>query len=202
MSRFGDDPRAFFDGVYQGAAPWDIGAAQPALVELFGEHPPGGPVLDVGCGSGDLAIHLAGAGLEVLGVDFVESAVAEARERAAAAGAASAEFRVGDALRPSLLGRRFASVVDCGFLHLFDSAQCERFAEEVASVLLPGGRYYVLAFAVEFPIANAPRRVTEEELRSWFSPARGWSFLEARPARFESRVAVVPALAACIHRMG
>lgn len=202
MSRFGDDPRAFFDGVYRGAAPWDIGVAQPAMVELFGEHPPGGPVLDVGCGSGDLAIHLAGAGLEVLGVDFVESAVAEARERAAAAGADSAEFRVGDALRPSLLGRRFASVVDCGFLHLFGSAQCERFAEEVASVLLPGGRYYVLAFAVEFPVANAPRRVTEEDLRSWFSPARGWSFLEARPARFESRVAVVPAVAACITRMG
>ena len=32
MSRFGDDPRAFFDGVYQGVAPWGIGAAQPALV--------------------------------------------------------------------------------------------------------------------------------------------------------------------------
>ena len=42
MSRFGPDPRAFFEAVYEETAPWDIGGAQPALVALLDEHPPKG----------------------------------------------------------------------------------------------------------------------------------------------------------------
>ena len=204
MSRFGPDPRAFFDGVYLETPPWDVGGAQPALTELFAEHPPEGPVLDVGCGSGDLAISLAHGGLEVLGVDFVDAAVAHARGKAAALPpevAGRLEFRVADALRPSLLGRRFGSVVDSGFLHLFDPAECDRFAVEVAAALVPGGRYYLLAFAVEFDIPHSPRAITEEELRARFTAERGWRVRTVRPAEFLSRVARVPATAACIERL-
>ncbi|MEW5928305.1 MAG: class I SAM-dependent methyltransferase [Gemmatimonadota bacterium] len=204
MSRFGPDPRAFFDGVYLETPPWDVGGAQPALTELFAEHPPAGPVLDVGCGSGDLAISLARGGLEVLGIDFVDAAVAHAREKAAVLPpevARRLEFRAADALRPSLLGRRFGSVVDSGFLHLFDSGECDRFAGELAAALLPGGRYYLLAFAVEFDIPHSPRAITEEELRARFTAERGWRLLAVRPAEFLSRVARVPATAACIERL-
>lgn len=204
MSRFGPDPRAFFDGVYGDTPPWDVGGAQPALTELFAEHPPEGPVLDVGCGSGDLAIALAAGGVEVLGVDFVDAAIAHARAKAAALPpevAGRLELRVADALRPSLLGRRFGSVVDSGFLHLFDPAECDRFAGELASALLPGGRYYLLAFAVEFDIPHSPRAITEAELRARFSAERGWRILAVRPAEFQSRVAPVPAVAACIERL-
>src|SRR5690606_8273194 len=84
MTRFGPDPQAFFDGIYQDVAPWDVGRAQPALTELLEEHPPHGPVLDLGCGTGDLAIHIARQGLEVLGVDTAATAIAEARGRAGA----------------------------------------------------------------------------------------------------------------------
>ena len=43
MSRFGSDPRAFFDDVYRAPAPWDIGAAQPDLLRLIEEFPPSAP---------------------------------------------------------------------------------------------------------------------------------------------------------------
>ena len=33
MSRFGPGPQAFFDAVYRDPAPWDIGEAQPALLQ-------------------------------------------------------------------------------------------------------------------------------------------------------------------------
>jgi SAM-dependent methyltransferase len=82
MSNFGPDPHAFFAAVYQAEAPWDIGAPQPALLELLAEVPPEGPILDVGCGSGDLGIALAQRGVEVLGVDFVEAAISQARAKA------------------------------------------------------------------------------------------------------------------------
>ena len=200
MGRFGPNPLAFFDAVYQGEAPWDVGGAQPALAALLAAHPPRGPVLDVGCGSGDLAIHLAESGVEVVGIDFVGEPVDQARAKAARLPpevAGRLHFEVADALRPSRLRRRFGAVVDSGFYHLFDPQESEAFVDELAMSLLPGGRYYLLAFAVEFPVENVPRAVTEAELRDRFSPARGWRLLEIGPAEFLSRVATVPAIRAC-----
>ena len=204
MSRFGPDPRAFFDAVYQDVAPWDIGAEQPALAALLAAHPPSGPVLDVGCGSGDLAIALARRGLSVVGVDFVAAAIAQARDRAAALPpdvAARVEFQVGDALRPTLLGRRFGAVVDSGFFHLFDGHDRDRFVDELARVLQPRGRYYLLAFAVGFSSMYSPRAVSEDELRALFAPERGWRILALGPAEFRNRVQAAPAIAACVERL-
>ena len=79
MSRFGPDPRSFFDSVYNQTPPWDVGGPQPAMSALLAEYPPLNPILDVGCGSGDLAISLAQLGHQVIGVDFVQAAVAQAR---------------------------------------------------------------------------------------------------------------------------
>jgi SAM-dependent methyltransferase len=203
MSRFGPDPHAFFAGVYQGDAPWEIGGAQPALAALLDEHPPAGTVLDVGCGSGDHAIALAQRGLRVLGVDFVEAAIDQARAKAAALPQETArllEFAVGDALRPSLLQRPFGAVVDSGFFHLFEPEARDRFVAELALALPPGGRYYLLAFAVDFPAPNVPRAVTEDEVRARFTAERGWRILALRTAQFLSRVAAVPAVAACVER--
>lgn len=204
MSRFGPDPQVFFDAVYQQTPPWDIGGPQPALETLFDELPPSGPVLDVGCGSGDHAVALARRGLHVVGVDIVEQAIVQARSKAAALPpdvAARLEFLVADALRPSLLGRRFGAVADSGFLHLFEPAVADRFATELAASLHPGGRYYLLAFAVQFDVPNVPRAVTEEELRARFTPERGWRILALREALFQNRVAATAAICACVERI-
>ena len=200
MSRFGSNPLEFFDSVYRGEAPWDVGGPQPALASLLADHPPMTPVLDVGCGSGDLAIHLAESGFEVVGVDFVEEPIAQAREKAArlpAEVAGRLRFEVADALHPSRLGERFGAVVDSGFYHLFDPRESQGFVDELAMTLLPGGRYYLLAFAVEFPVENVPRAVTEAELRERFSAGKGWHVVEIEPSDFLSRVATVPAIRGC-----
>jgi SAM-dependent methyltransferase len=201
MRRFSPD---FFASVYRETPPWDIGAPQPALDALLDEHPPAEPVLDVGCGSGDLAIALARRGLHVLGIDFVEAAIAQARARAGALppdAAGRLELRVADALRPSLLEQRFGAVVDSGFFHVLEPDQRDGFVDELAATLLPGGRYYLLAFATEFPMPNTPMKVSEDELRARFTADRGWRIVTARPAQFLSRFAPVPAVAACIERV-
>ncbi len=195
-----------FDSTYRETPPWDIGEPQPALMALLNEYPPTGPVLDVGCGTGELALALAQRGLAVLGVDLAEAAITQARAKAAtiAAGAGrSVEFRVGDALHPALLPGPFGAVVDSGFFHLFGPLERERFAQELAATLTTGGRYYLLGFAIASPLPNAPRQVLESELRALFAPERGWRVLAVRPARFLIRSArsnEVPAIAACVER--
>ena len=76
MSRFGSDPLSFFNSLYKGIPPWEIGTSQPAMAARLAKYLPTSPILDVGCGSGDLSIYLAGLGHEVLGIDFVEAAIA------------------------------------------------------------------------------------------------------------------------------
>lgn len=201
MSRF---TPGFFDSIYQDTPPWDIGAAQPALTALFDEHPPAGPVLDLGCGSGDLVIELARRGLRVLGIDIVEAAIEQARARAASLPPEVADlidFQVADALHPSRLGQRFGAVVDSGFFHLFDQESRDRLVREIADALRPGGRCYLLEFATEFDIPNTPLKVTGDELRARFTEEAGWRVLALRPAQFESRIAPVPAVAAVLERL-
>jgi cyclopropane fatty-acyl-phospholipid synthase-like methyltransferase len=205
MSRFGPEPRAFFEGVYRGEAPWDIGEAQPGMVALLAEYPPGAPVLDVGCGSGDLAIHLAARGLETLGVDFVDRAIEQATAKKAALSpdiASRLRFEVADALDLERRGRTFGAIVDSGFLHLFGEQECDRLAEAYAKLLRPGGCCYLHEFAVTFAMPNVPRAISGAELRRHFSPHRGWRCASLREGTFASRVGLVPAILACFEYAG
>src|SRR5215475_10259104 len=94
-----------WDASYQdGPAPWDIGRPQPAIARLASEGGFAGAVLDAGCGTGENALHLASLGLSVLGVDVAETALAIAREKAAARGL-DVEFAVADAFHLDGLGR-------------------------------------------------------------------------------------------------
>lgn len=205
MSRFGSDPLAFFNSVYKVIPPWEIGAPQPAMAALLASHPPADPILDLGCGSGDLAIYLAQLGHQVVGIDFVEAAIAGAREKARALppeAAGRVSFQVADALQPSRLEQQFGAVVDSGFFHLFDPDQCDRLVDEIAAALLPHGRYYLHEFAIEFPVPNVPRQVTAEELQARFTAGKGWHILDIRSVEFLSRVAPpVPGICACIERV-
>jgi SAM-dependent methyltransferase len=197
--------RSFFDEVYRDRAPWDIEAPQPELMRLVEEFPPRGRILDVGCGTGDLAIGLAELGHAVLGVDFVPSAIEVARTRARALAADRqrlVEFRVGDALRLSRFAGEIGSVVDSGFFHLFDGPTRAELVGELAAVLRSGGRYLMLGFAITFPIPNSPRAVTPDEIAALFSKEGGWLVNAARAARFRTHgFDDVPAIAVCAQRL-
>lgn len=205
MSRFGPDPLAFFNFVYKDIPPWDIGAPQPAMMALLAKHPPANPVLDVGCGSGDLAIYLAQLGHQVVGIDFVESAITNAQSKTGSLPPETAQlvnFQVADALKPSRLQKKFGAVVDSGFYHLFNPDQCGQLIDEIASTLLPNGRYYLHEFAIEFAMPNLPRKIMADELQARFTADKGWRIREIQSVEFLSRVAPpVPATCACIERL-
>ena len=196
----------FFDAAYRDRPPWDVGQPQPDLLALLDAFPPSGPVLDVGCGSGTLALALAQRGFSVLGVDLAEAAIAQARAKAATATAEVSqrvEFRVADALHPAKFPGPFGAVLDMGFFHIFGAPEREGFAQELAATLSGGGRYYLLGFAINSPYPNTPREVREDELRTLFAPERGWRALTLRPAQFITRSprGDLPAVAACFERL-
>ena len=156
-----------FQQAYAGTPPWDIGRPQPAVAALADDVEIAGPVLDVGCGTGENALFLAERGLEVVGVDAVPAAIAAARGKAAARGL-PALFLVHDALALDGLERRFGTVIDSGLFHTFDDEERLRFAASLAHVLLPGGRYIMLCFSEHELGDCGPRRVTQGEIREVF----------------------------------
>ena len=131
---------------HDGPAPWDLGRPQPAVVRLAAEGGFAGAVLDVGCGTGENALHVASLGLTVLGVDVAQTALAIARAKADDRGI-EVEFAAADALQLQRLGRGFQTVLDCGLFHACDNDERAGYASSVASVTEHDGTLYVLCFS-------------------------------------------------------
>ncbi len=174
-----------FEASYQdGSAPWDVGAPQPEIVRLAEEGEIVGDVLDAGCGTGENALYLAGLGRRVMGIDAAPSAIARAREKAAARGL-GVPFLVADALELAKLRRRFETVIDCGLFHTFDAPRRRAYAHSLCEVLSPGGTLHVLCFSDEEPPGPGPWRISEGDLGEAFRSI--FALTRLRPGRFERR---------------
>jgi SAM-dependent methyltransferase len=109
--------------------------AEAFVVRL--DVPAGAKVLDVACGTGNLAIPLARLGAVVTGVDIATNLVEQARARAAEEGV-PATFDEGDAEQLPYADASFDVVVTM-FGAMF-APRPEVVASELARVLKPGGR--------------------------------------------------------------
>jgi ubiquinone/menaquinone biosynthesis C-methylase UbiE len=160
-----------FDELYAGVPPWDIGRAQPEVVRIADAGGFTGPVIDVGCGTGENALELSSRGLEVVGVDAAPRALEKARAKAAERGL-STEFLLADALSLGSLARTFRTALDCGVFHVFEDIERPVYVESLASVVEAGGVVHLLCFSDRQPGVTGPRRVSEQELRDAF--VDGW----------------------------
>jgi SAM-dependent methyltransferase len=169
-----------------GPAPWDTGEPQPAILRLASKSGFTGAVLDAGCGTGENALHVASLGLQVLGVDVAETALAIAREKAETRGI-DAEFVVADAFQLGRLGRIFETVLDCGLFHTFDGDERRGYVASLASVTERGATLYVLCFSDVGPDTGGPHRISQEELRAAFNRSNGWNVTAIGPDRCKTR---------------
>ena len=115
------------------------------LVRL-GNVTPGARALDVCCGTGDIALRLARAGAEVVGLDFSEPMLEVARERSRKPKAESRnlQFVHGDAQALPFGDAEF-DIVTVGY-GLRNLRSWEAGLREMARVAKPGGRVLVLDF--------------------------------------------------------
>ena len=173
-----------YEALYQaGSQPWDIGRPQGALVALAEAGRFVGSVLDVGCGTGENALYLAARGHLVWGVDASPTAVAAARQKAAARGLTSPQFHVWDALQLGRMRKAFDLLVDCGLFHALPEDQRRPYAHSLAEVAPSGSELVLLCFSDAEPPGPGPRRVQEYEIRDAFRSI--FATMEISPARFE-----------------
>ncbi len=159
-STYGDRFVDVYDDWYEGIT--DTATCVEALTRLAGP----GPVLELGVGTGRLAIPLARAGLAVTGIDASPAML----ERLAAKDGGDAVHGVlGDMAAPPVGDQRFALVFVAynTLFNLVDPGDQARCFASAASRLAPGGSFVVEAFvpdADRVVDAVAPRTITADRV--------------------------------------
>ncbi len=130
-------------GILARDEPATLEQAQEAKLELVCSKlglQPGQRVLDVGCGWGSFVMHAAQRhGVEAVGITLSQNQAELARKRVADAGLSDkVEIRVQD--YRELAGENFDAVASIGMVEHVGEAQIDRYAEQLASMLAPGGR--------------------------------------------------------------
>lgn len=195
MAEVMDWDAAYRNLVFAGPPPWNIGEAQPEMVRVIDSGDVRSPVLDVGCGVGDVSYLLAERGYRVVGVDVssvaIDAATAGARER----GLSGVEFVHGD-VRDLALTERFNTVIDCTLFHSLPVEAREGYLQGIRDVAADGAKLFMLVFTTDalppdspFPVPNL---FTDAELRDVV--AKYWTIEDLRPASVSVQLPDVPDL--------
>jgi SAM-dependent methyltransferase len=139
-----------YDSIARVYDPWSVSVTEDVqfYVELAVEA--GGPVVELGVGTGRIAVPTAVAGVEVIGVDSSAGMLEVCREQAELAGVAElVDLRLGDLRDPPVPERvRLVTSPFRSFLHLADDADRLAALGAARNLLVRGGR---LAFDVFHP---------------------------------------------------
>ena len=190
-----------YDAAYAGVPNWDVGRPQRTFVRLAEAGLVRGPVLDVGCGTGELSLFLARRGHDVLGIDLSPLAIRQAREKARWR-RIDAHFLVWDALdlpRLGAAGLSFRTVVDSAMFHVLGERERDRFVDGLGEVVPSGGLYCVLGDARHDD--RGVYGITPGEIRARFGEAGGWEVVFAHETGFERRWSTTPAYFVGVRRL-
>jgi SAM-dependent methyltransferase len=170
-----------FDAAYRAKPPWDIDGPQPAFARLLRAGLIHGRVLDIGCGTGENALHFASRGLGVTGLDASAVAIGQAQAKARQR-RLPARFVRGDARQLAALGETFDTVTDSGLLHVLSDHDMQQVIRGIHAVLRPCGHYWLLCFS-EHATGPGPRRLTKQHITTLFND--GWQIKDIQAARFQ-----------------
>jgi SAM-dependent methyltransferase len=129
--------------------PWSRSVTEDVDFYVAEARKAGGPVVELGVGTGRIAVPTAAAGVQVIGIDSSAGMLEICRGRAREARVDELlDLRLGDLRSPPVTER--VALVTCPFralLHLHsDSERVDTF-RTVRSLLLPGGRFVFDVFA-------------------------------------------------------
>ena len=142
------EPSAY-DAIAQLYDPWSRSVTEDVPFYLEEARRSGGPVVELGVGTGRIAVPIAAEGIAVIGVDSSQAMLDVCREQAELAGVAHLlDLRLGDLRQPPV--DTPVRLVICPFrayLHLPDDSERLRALRAARELLLPGGRLVFDVFA-------------------------------------------------------
>jgi len=136
-----------YDRIAEIYDPWSVSVTEDVGFYLDEARRSGGPVVELGVGTGRIAVPIAADGIRVIGVDSSRGMLDVCARRAALAGV-EVDLRVGDLLDPPV--REHMPLVICPFrsyLHLHTNADRRRALCSAHALLVPNGRLVFDVFA-------------------------------------------------------
>ncbi len=138
-----------YDSIARLYDPWSRSVVEDVSFYVEEAVRAGGPVVELGVGTGRIAIPTAAAGIRVIGVDSSQGMLDVCADQARRAGVAqNLDLRLGDLLDPPVTER--VRLVTCPFrayLHLRDDESRLRALHAARDLLVPGGRLVFDVFA-------------------------------------------------------
>jgi SAM-dependent methyltransferase len=138
-----------YDAIAELYDPWSRSVVEDVGFYVEEALDAGGPVVELGVGTGRIAIPVASEGVAVIGVDSSEGMLEVCRRHAELAGVAHLlDLRRGDLREPPVSERvRLVTAPFRSLLHLPDDAERLRALEAARELLVPGGRFVFDVFA-------------------------------------------------------
>jgi SAM-dependent methyltransferase len=141
--------RTPYDAIAELYDPWSRSVTEDVPFYVAEARKAGGPVVELGVGTGRIAVPTAAAGVRVIGVDSSAGMLEVCRRHAVAAGVADLlDLRLGDLAAPPVSEQ--VRLVTCPFrayLHLPDEAARVEALSAARDLLVPGGRLIFDVFA-------------------------------------------------------
>jgi SAM-dependent methyltransferase len=160
-----------YDTIAELYDPWSRSVTEDVPFYVAEARKAGGPVVELGVGTGRIAVPTAVAGVSVIGVDSSVGMLEICRGRAEAAGVSElVDLRIGDIADPPVADR--VPLVTCPFrsyLHLAGAEERLRALRAARDLLVPGGKLIFDVFS--------PRRDDIEETHG--------RWIEREPGIFE-----------------
>jgi SAM-dependent methyltransferase len=129
--------------------PWSRNVTEDVAFYVAEARKAGGPIIELGVGTGRIAVPVAKAGISVIGVDSSLGMLDVCRARAEKAGVAQLlDLRLGDLRSPPVEER--VTLVTCPFralLHLGTDEERLEALRTARDLLVPGGRFVFDVFA-------------------------------------------------------
>jgi ubiquinone/menaquinone biosynthesis C-methylase UbiE len=157
-----------YDAIAELYDPWSRSVTEDVGFYVAEARKAGGPVVELGVGTGRIAVPIAAAGVRVIGVDSSAAMLEACRSRARAAGVEERlDLRPGDLRDPPVSAVDGVEAVLCpfrSFLHLPDDAARLEALHAVHALLPPSGRLVFDVFAPKpDDIADTDGRWLERE---------------------------------------
>jgi SAM-dependent methyltransferase len=153
-----------YDAIAELYDPWSASVVEDVAFYLEEARRSGGPVVELGVGTGRIAVPLGADGIRVIGVDSSRAMLEVCARRAALAGV-TLDLRVGDLREPPVTER--VPLVICPFrslLHMHSDEDRLGVLGAAYDLLLPGGRFVFDVFTPDSDdIAQTQGRWLERE---------------------------------------